>query len=370
MAYMKKILNYVMSSRENSVTSLMADYLRDQNLNINTFESVEIPGQGIKEPDYTIRDDNRILGEAKWESNYSDGLLRAHDDNLAPQCNGTFVIGYPEELRGEIEQARLGDDMMTPLQGHEFRVSFLDNNRPTDMTRVTLEELPNWLQGHLNREISPTADPEETVTILRQTAEALTRQVEGIQPMNLFQNVLGVDAEQQEEVRSARRLTGYLLVNQITFYRVLSSVGEYTEINPHQLKRPSDLTDYFENVLEDDYTPIFSFPVAEAYEQEHLPLIRNAIKKIYALNPDQINHEILGDIFHELIPFSLRKSIAAFYTKNKAAKILANIGIESSDDKVLDPACGSGTLLTAAYRAKQSSCSHWSEKVPKRFFKE
>lgn len=359
-----------MSSRENSVTSLVAEYLHNQGMNVNTFEGIEIPGQGIKEPDYTVRNGGKFLGEAKWESDYSEGLVEAHDYNLAPQSNGTFVIGYPEELKEEIKQSRLGDNMETVLQGYEYRVAFLHKERPTDMSRISIEELPEWLQGHSKGKLTPRIDPEEVVAVLRQTAEALTQEMESLQAMELFENVLGVDAKEEEKVKSARRLTGYLLVNQITFYRVLSAVATYEDIDPEELSRPSDLTDYFEHVLEDDYTPIFSFPVAEAYEQEHLPLVRDTVKKIYALNPDQINHEILGDIFHQLIPFSLRKSIAAFYTKNKAAKILADIAIENCEDTVLDPACGSGTLLTAAYRAKKADCLEWNEGIHKRFLEE
>jgi hypothetical protein len=360
-----------MSSRENSVTSLVADYLRNNGMNVNTFEGIEIPGQGIKEPDYTVRNDGRFLGEAKWESEYSEGLVEAHDYNLAAQTNGTFVIGYPDQLKQEIKQSRLGNGVESVLQGHEYRVAFLHKARPTDMSRISIEELPEWLQGHSKGELTPHVDPEEVITVLQQTAEALTQQMESLQAMELFRNVLGVDAEEeQEKVKSARRLTGYLLVNQITFYRVLSAVSTYEDIDPTELGSPSDLTDYFEHVLEDDYTPIFSFPVAEAYEQKHLPLIRDAVKKIYALNPDQINHEVLGDIFHQLIPFSLRKSVAAFYTKNKAAKIIADIAVDDGNDTVLDPACGSGTLLTAAYRRKKAEYLDWNEEIHKRFLEE
>ncbi|MFX1385228.1 MAG: N-6 DNA methylase, partial [Promethearchaeota archaeon] len=58
-------------------------------------------------------------------------------------------------------------------------------------------------------------------------------------------------------------------------------------------------------------------------------------------------------IFHGLIPLKIRKKIAAFYTKNESALILAKLSINKWDDEILDLACGSGTLLTAAYHIKK-----------------
>lgn len=359
-----------MSSRENSVTSLISEYLRGHNLDVNTFEGIEIPNQGVKEPDFTIRNGGTFLGEAKWESEYNEGLVEAHDYSKAPKANGVFVIGYPEELKEEIQQARLGTGVDSVLSGYEYRVTFLHEDRQTDMTTKTLDEIPEWLNGHIAGQLEPQIDADEVISVLRQTADALTQEMAELDAMDLFENVLGVDAEEEEKVNAAKRVTGYLLINQLTFYRVLSAVSDYDPIDPQSLTSPDDLMEYFEAVLEDDYTPIFSFPVAEAYSQEHLPLIRDAVKRIYLLNPDQINHEVLGDIFHRLIPFSLRKAVAAFYTKNEAAQILGDIAVQNEGDTVLDPACGSGTLLTAAYRSKRSKTKRWGKKKHEQFLEE
>ncbi|MGQ9625263.1 MAG: HsdM family class I SAM-dependent methyltransferase, partial [Candidatus Bathycorpusculaceae bacterium] len=74
---------------------------------------------------------------------------------------------------------------------------------------------------------------------------------------------------------------------------------------------------------------------------------------VKALAPEKIRHDLLGKVFHELIPFEVRKAVAAFYTNNEAAEILAQLAIDMADAKVMDLACGSGTLLVAAYRRKR-----------------
>ena len=125
--------------------------------------------------------------------------------------------------------------------------------------------------------------------------------------------------------------------------------------------------DYFDRVLEDDYTPVYSFRIAEELPPDSLTILKDAIKSIYALSPERINHDVLGKVFHELIPVSARKKVAAYYTKSKPAEILAELAIDRSDETVLEPACGSGTLLAASYMRKRELMNDFTEEDHRRF---
>src|SRR4029077_19954775 len=59
-----------------------------------------------------------------------------------------------------------------------------------------------------------------------------------------------------------------------------------------------------------------------------------------------------GRLFHALMPWGIRKLLAAFYTRPHAAELLARLTLHNFGAVTLDPACGSGTILTAAYRRK------------------
>ncbi|NAZ11150.1 MAG: N-6 DNA methylase [Desulfurococcales archaeon] len=76
------------------------------------------------------------------------------------------------------------------------------------------------------------------------------------------------------------------------------------------------------------------------------------IYSIQALKPEYVNEELLGRIYQEGLPPETRKNLGAFFTNPIAARLLAYLAIERWDEKVLDPACGSGTLLVSAYEAK------------------
>jgi len=110
---------------------------------------------------------------------------------------------------------------------------------------------------------------------------------------------------------------------------------------------------YFDKVLTIDYRPTFGFKIATKLPEEALDAVKETINIIFVLKPEKIKHEILGKIFHDLIPFEVRKAVAAFYTNNEAADFLAKLAITKATDTVADFACGSGTLLVSAYHRKK-----------------
>lgn len=60
--------------------------------------------------------------------------------------------------------------------------------------------------------------------------------------------------------------------------------------------------------------------------------------------------DLLGKAFQNLMRYDDKKTMSAFYTNFVAADILANMCFNSWKDSVIDPACGSGTLLLSSIR--------------------
>jgi uncharacterized protein YktB (UPF0637 family) len=95
--------------------------------------------------------------------------------------------------------------------------------------------------------------------------------------------------------------------------------------------------------------------------------IKELINLIKAIAPEKIGGDLLGTIFHDLVPLDIRKSVAAFYTNILAAKLLAELAIDDSNEKVADFAVGSGGLLVAAYRRKKDLTKEFTEEIHKQF---
>jgi hypothetical protein len=56
----------------------------------------------------------------------------------------------------------------------------------------------------------------------------------------------------------------------------------------------------------------------------------------------------LSMLYQRMLSETFRHAFATFYTKMPAAKILAGLAVESFWDRVIDPACGTGSLLLAS----------------------
>jgi predicted RNA methylase len=97
---------------------------------------------------------------------------------------------------------------------------------------------------------------------------------------------------------------------------------------------------------------IYILEILKDVEKNVSPALTRYIFAIQVLRPEHVREELFGRIYQESIPPETRKNLGAFFTNPVAARILAYLAVERWDDRVLDPACGSGTLLASAYEAK------------------
>lgn len=166
----------------------------------------------------------------------------------------------------------------------------------------------------------------------------------------LLTGISHLKADQTEAV--GRFLSSYIVLSQILFLRLYSSATQETSevveglrpVNHHSLRRA------FGRVLERDYRNIYKVDVLDSISERYL---LDTFDLIWGLEVERVRHELPGRIFHELMPRNIRKMLAAFYTRPQAADILAGLAVRSSGDTVFDPASGSGTILTAAYKRKR-----------------
>ena len=173
---------------------------------------------------------------------------------------------------------------------------------------------------------------------------------------NLLEDFSGVS---EEDARLyIADITAYILINQLLFYHIISEKLGYDKLpDVDPLNPPKDFMDVLEHTLKkgrEAYPHILGFNL--------FPVLRGDLRIVYsiarvvstlkALRPQHIREDLFGRLYHETIPPETRKNLGAFYTKPEAAKLLASLAIDRWDAKVLDPACGSGTLLVEAYQRK------------------
>lgn len=115
-----------------------------------------------------------------------------------------------------------------------------------------------------------------------------------------------------------------------------------------RLQAAIEITNDYETVLTLDFGTRLPFSSDEAAD-EWLAFFA----QIDDYDFTQIDYEIIGSIFEQLISPVERHKYGQHYTLSELVDILNAFAIRTRDDVVLDPACGGGTFLVRAYVRKR-----------------
>jgi type I restriction-modification system DNA methylase subunit len=180
--------------------------------------------------------------------------------------------------------------------------------------------------------------------------------------------------DEGEQFEIAGKQYAYLLTNKVLFYEVVreKTEPEYDqEIETksglpldslHEETTLSNLENHvqnqFETIIEEiDYEPIFDsgsslfadFP----QNKKTLRTLEDFLSNIEVESIVELDEDLLGEIYEELIPVDERKALGQFYTHPKIAQTLSEWAIQRNGEehpRVLDPASGSGTFCVEAYQ--------------------
>jgi type I restriction-modification system DNA methylase subunit len=347
---------------EMTIRNFLLKELENRGVKVNTELSFTTP-IGRLMPDMLLYNGAQYVVETKLgaEAKLLDAMVRLYDYSKYTPTEGAFAVLLPKEFRQpwniEILEKIAGD----PKLEYVVTATFKDL-RPSQRFAGNLSQMADWMAGQVLRPLVVEADTSFAIKVLTEAVTSITASVKRLRGKELedifggktvFENILQYD-EGRYPLEEMRQAATYLLVNQIIFYHVLSKMDlAFEAIDEDRIGKPSDLLRYFRPVLERDYSSVFGFDVASRLPESATKIVKEVIMTIKALAPEKIGQDVLGKVFHELIPFNIRKAVAAFYTNNETAEILAQLAIDKPDAKVIDLAVGSGTLLVAAYRRKR-----------------
>jgi hypothetical protein len=295
---------------------------------------------GRKQPDATVGEKQDYFIEAEWENNETKGLVQAaRYQRLGGK--GVFVVLFPSRLRRSMPRQTL----LRQAMGCRFSgIGIFNDERKEDFFSGSLDEVTTKISDHVLKEIPvvETKTP-KVISIIQKAVDYISATLVGVTEQNIeeifggksvFDNILQFE-EKKYPLKEMRKGAAYLLVNQLLFYHLLSRArpDDFEELDEEKIQSFERLQEYFDKVLKIDYRPTFGFRIATRLPKETLDPVRETINIIKALKPEKIQQEILGKIFHDLIPFEVRKAVAAFYTNNEAGALLAKLSIHGPPTK-------------------------------------
>lgn len=167
------------------------------------------------------------------------------------------------------------------------------------------------------------------------------------------------------------RIAIFILFDALIFHESIAAARP--EISPLlKLRQPlkTSLVNEWNKILRIDYREVFEIAKEILNDFPASPETEEILRRLVLSATDIMSsgilrkHDFLGRIYHKLLLGSTGPYYATYYTSIPAAWLLSQIAIrapnqdwdfsslESIEDfRVLDPACGSGTLLSASYMA-------------------
>ncbi|MEM5867369.1 MAG: N-6 DNA methylase [Candidatus Aenigmatarchaeota archaeon] len=150
----------------------------------------------------------------------------------------------------------------------------------------------------------------------------------------------------------------YILMNRLTFYKTLETqVATIPKLSKIETEDPKEfsaiLRGYFDKVYKEvNYEAIFEpHPVLDQipFSKKLMYALNEFIEELGTYNLAKIRSDVIGRVYEELIPDVERHRLGQYYTPPPIVELITEMCIRSPNDKVLDPACGSGSFLVKAY---------------------
>lgn len=347
-------------SHESVINDTLARILRDR-LGFSAVAEALVDG---RRPDIIVRPPQAapVILEIELEparTVHADALSRLGMELDGEKVQNVFAVTVPARLR-TVDQQHLFDRLeAATLQWQEWRSDCTSGPKLSGK----VPELGNAV----TLAIPPSGDLEETVNILDEGARRAGA-ILYTAPGTLARVAKVFRTPPGDEVA---HMAALVIINAMLFQERLAREQEVFQ--PAVAARQDGvfssavLLQLWEAILEVDYYPIFIMAkdvVKEFTGFEGPDVLRECARTAqHLLGMGAVGrHDLAGMIFNRLI--TDRKLLAAYYTSIPASTILA--GLALSPDKwphvdwtnvedleemsVVDPACGTGTLLMAAYR--------------------
>ena len=289
----------------------------------------------------------------------ADALSRLGFEIDGQKVQNSFAVVVPERLRTTPQQQLYQRLATTSLEWQEWRIDGIAGPK--------LAGTPAELGAAVSRALPSAGNLEAAVETLDQGARrAGARLFRSPGTLARVARIFGADPS--DEVANMAAL---VIINAMVFQeRLASDEAVYQSVGAARRNGQFArllLLQFWERILDVDYYPIFSMArdvVAEFSEVE----ASGVLEECAATSADLLGmgavgrHDVAGRIFNRLI--AERKLLAAYYTSIPASTLLAGLALAPakwtgwdwhsidaiSRMRVVDPACGTGTLLMAAYR--------------------
>ena len=367
---------------ENTINSYLSQLFKEYGF--KQLPQMDISGR--KQPDHLLEYKGlKIISETEvgdFKKELAEALCQLTKYNSELRWDNLLAIIFPDSVRKPIPIESSREAINDILKQTKIKAYYTLKGKSTaifDKGTVFdfLSELRKIVESTFEK---PEIDFDSLVKVLRDLTEEFSFVMRSLQigdqvyrtPVGSFELFTAIAEKDENTLQtSAVDLVAYIFINQLLFYKIFADKhSQLPKLRP--IEELSELKIRYEKILDIDFKAIYAIDIISILPENKLIIneINKIINVINNLPFEDVEHDILGRFFHDLLPFDTRKLLAAFYTRPQSAEILSTLAIDNADEKVIDPACGSGTLLVSAYRRKARLARKFTKKMHRKFIEE
>ena len=321
-----------------------------------------------------------LLGEAEiaevWDERTAREKLRKRIGERFTQPQFSYIdflalIVYPKKLLQKIE-TKTENKVEEELAKAKIGFGLAYRRYPTKAKFVV-----RWFHAPINVTQLPSVLEEMTKDVVGLTSEEITedligiieeagRMLPSIKAMRRAFLEKALDLDIEPEIFESKNDCANLTVKTVfTLGGVALLIYELARVrNPLELHDLSPLNvnkliQGLKRVRQINYVEIIDSAVKAWSDLPSDPQLNQLLNSMYEQIKKGIDivrrggWDVLAFIYQRLLSETYRKTYATFYTKLPAAYLLANLAVETEKDKIIDPACGTGSLLVSGFFVKK-----------------
>ncbi len=315
--------------------------------------------------------ENEYLPARTLEDEAIDRLGEELDEDVTGvdgEVNAVVALKSPRELR----RIRGFDKLDAELRSKtRFEYCVFSGSGRDDYSRFPESGFVSGnirdLAGFITYASTPEEVVQRSVEILERGISAgasVIRQATDAHP-NLKQDF--ADLLKQEYSEQTERMAATIMINALLFHMNLlghPKLKHFDDLRPHGRLVQGLVVQEWREILKINYWSIFNIATELLMTIAPMHLASRALDKMASAAEDirtlgvANSSDLIGTVFQRLI--ADRKFLATFYTRPESATLLAHLAIPDDggwddpervkDFKIADYACGTGTLIHAAYR--------------------
>ncbi len=179
----------------------------------------------------------------------------------------------------------------------------------------------------------------------------------------------GVSKYDQEYYQTLAQQVSYKIIGKIMFYMTLCRYRlelPRMELTPKSYKAAiKKMRALFQQALEVDYQAIFEPDITDEIEfsADTAKIIIKLTENLAHWSFDLMPLDVVGAVFEKLIPEDARHSLGQYFTPDNLVDLIVSFCVQSGDDFVMDPTCGTGTFLIRSYHKMRNLKSRKHHKL-------